>query len=80
MKLGCPPPEEIAQLAEIKATRDILVHNRGIVNATYRAKAGALARAQDGELLELPTAYHNASWALICKVVRDVSEAAIAKA
>jgi hypothetical protein len=80
VKLDCPTPEEIEQLAEIKATRDVLVHNRGIANATYRSKAGALTRAQDGELLELPTSYHIASWAVICKVVRDVSAAAIAKA
>ena len=30
--------------AEMKATRDILEHARGIANATYREKAGGAAR------------------------------------
>ena len=33
-KLGVPASEEIDRLAEIKAARDILVHNKGVVNAT----------------------------------------------
>ena len=38
--LGCPTADEIEKLAEIKASRDILVHNNGIANATYVSKAG----------------------------------------
>jgi hypothetical protein len=40
VKLGGPTDEQIERLAEIKASRDILVHNRGIVNETYLDKAG----------------------------------------
>jgi hypothetical protein len=42
--LGCPSITEIERIAEAKATRDVIVHNRGIANRTYEAKAGNLAR------------------------------------
>ena len=42
--LGCPTADEIERLAETKASRDILVHNKGVVNATYLAKAGGRLR------------------------------------
>jgi hypothetical protein len=32
VKLGCPTDEQIERLAEIKASRDVLIHNRGTVN------------------------------------------------
>ena len=80
VKLGCPTADEIESLSEIKASRDILVHNNGIANATYVSKAGSRARYGDGEKLEIPEQYHRASWETINKVVRDVSAAAIAKA
>ena len=77
--LSCPTPDEIEQLAEIKESRDILVHNNGITNATYLFKAGKRARCQDGEKLEIPEQYHRASWEIISKVVKDLSGAAIGK-
>jgi len=79
-KLGCPTAGEIEQLAEIKASRDILVHNKGIANATYVSKAGSHARFRERERLTLPEPYHRTSWETIKKVVRDVSDAAIKKA
>jgi hypothetical protein len=78
--LGCPTADEIEKLAEIKASRDILVHNNGIANATYVFKAGSRARYKDGEKLEISEEYHRACWATISKVVRDVSAAVIGKA
>jgi hypothetical protein len=80
VKLGCPTADEIEQLAEIKASRDILVHNNGIANATYISKAGNRARCNDGERLEIPEQYHRASWETTRKVIRDISAAAIARA
>ncbi|MCX7012109.1 MAG: hypothetical protein NTW86_06010 [Candidatus Sumerlaeota bacterium] len=79
VKLGCPAAEEIENLAEIKASRDILVHNNGIANAKYVEKAGRLARYSDGQRLEIPEPYHRASWETIRRVVQEVSEAAIRK-
>jgi hypothetical protein len=34
VKLGCPTDEPIERLTEAKASRDILAHNRGLVNET----------------------------------------------
>lgn len=78
--LGCPATEEIEKLAEIKASRDILVHNNGVVNAIYIGKAGKCARYHNGEKLEIPEQYHRESWETIKKVVHDLSAAAVAKA
>ena len=42
---------------ELKATRDIYVHNRGIVNETYLKKAGSHSRARVGQLLPVDISY-----------------------
>jgi hypothetical protein len=80
VNLGCPTADEIARLAEAKASRDVLSHNRGVANKVYISKAGPLARFKDGERIEIPEDYHRATWELLRKVVADVSNAAIAKA
>jgi hypothetical protein len=42
---------------ELKATRDIYVHNRGVANDTYVKKAGSHARARAGEVLPVNIPY-----------------------
>jgi hypothetical protein len=79
VKLGIPHDDQIERLAEIKAARDILVHNRGIVNETYIDKAGTRARYTVGQRVEIQEPYLHASWLLIQNVVQDLSVAAIAK-
>ena len=79
-KLGVPTSEEIERLAEIKAGRDILVHNKGIVNATYLHKAGKCARFAVGQKLDIDVPYHLASWEAIQRLVTDLSTALIGKA
>jgi hypothetical protein len=80
VKVGCPSTEEITRIAEAKASRDLLIHNRGIVNKIYKSKAGNLARFQEGDKIDIPEYYHRETWELIRKVISDVSDAAIAKA
>ena len=77
--LGCPTPDEVARIAEAKATRDVLVHNRGVASKTYESKAGKLARYKDGQRIDIPEPYHRATWDLLRKVVTDISDAAIVK-
>ncbi len=79
-KLGCPTADEIELIAEAKASRDILAHNRGVANMIYEAKAGKVARYKDGERIDIPEDYHRATWELLRKVVSDLSNAASAKA
>jgi hypothetical protein len=78
-KLGCPTADEIDRIAEAKASRDVLVHSRGVASKTYESKAGKLARYKDGQRIDIPEHYHRATWELIRKVVSDISNAAIGK-
>lgn len=80
VNLGCPSVTEVEQISEIKAARDVLVHNRGIIGKEYVSKAGHLARYELGKQIEIPTSYHTKSWKLLYKVVDDISTAAIARA
>jgi hypothetical protein len=79
VKLDCPTEDEIDTLAEIKATRDILEHNAGIVNEIYRRKAGRRARYEVEDHVEIDDAYHLESWRLIKKVVGDLTSAAVSR-
>jgi len=76
VRLDVPTDDEVERLAEIKASRDILVHGKGVANAIYVAKAGVRARCRDGERIEIPEHYHRESWEAIRKVIVDVSDAA----
>ena len=67
------------KIAEAKASRDVLVHNRGVASKTYESKAGKLARYKDGQRIDIPEYYHRQTWELLRKVVMDISNAAIAK-
>ena len=49
-----PTKNEIQKLVEIKASRDIFVHSKGVANSVYVEKSKGEARADDGETLELP--------------------------
>jgi hypothetical protein len=78
-RLGCPTPDEIDKIAEAKASRDVLAHNRGVASKTYESKAGKFARYKDGQRIDIPEDYHRQTWELLRKVVTDISNAAIAK-
>jgi hypothetical protein len=80
VKLGCPSDEQIDRLAEIKASRDILAHNRGVVNPTYLEKAGKYARYELGQRLEIPEPYLHDAGSLIRDLVQDIASTAMAKA
>jgi len=80
VRLGVPTTDEIQRFAEAKASRDVLVHNRGIANRTYESKAATLARYKAGERIEIPVDYHKATEELVRKMVADISNAAIPKA
>ena len=79
ISLRCPSEIEIGQIAEIKASRDILVHNSGIANQIYMDKAGSYARHRLGGKIDIPGPYHTESWRIIKKVINDITSAAIAR-
>ncbi|HSZ56673.1 MAG TPA: hypothetical protein VK797_13480 [Tepidisphaeraceae bacterium] len=78
--LNHPSDSEIEQFAEFKASRDVFVHNRGIVTEVYLDKAGGRARAALGRPLDLPDPYLHDGWRLCRKIVTDVGTAAALKA
>lgn len=79
LKLGRPAADEIERFAEAKATRDVLIHNRGVVNEVYAAKAGHRARYAVGEQVDVPEPYHREVWDLLQKIVADLADAVAAK-
>lgn len=56
---------------EIKATRDIWVHNMGVANETYLRKAASHARVKDGHYLPVNMGYLLQSFEYVLVLVED---------
>ncbi|MBA4063314.1 MAG: hypothetical protein C0501_06300 [Isosphaera sp.] len=80
--VGVPGPsaDAAAELAEAKAGRDVLVHNKGVVNAVYAAKAGVKSRYAPGDILELPDPYFRDVTDRVEAVVADTAAAVAGRA
>lgn len=76
VKLGCPTDDEIERIAEMKAARDLIIHNSGIVNKTYLDKAGTKARFAVGDQLVIERPYFDDCWVLAKKLVDDIAAGA----
>ena len=76
VKLGCPTDGEIERIAEMKAARDLLIHNLGIVNKTDLDKAGTKARYAVGDKVVIDSLYFGDCCVLAKKLVDDVTAAA----
>jgi hypothetical protein len=67
-----------AAFIEIKATRDIIVHNGGVANETYVEKAGDLCRAVTGNVLPVDTMYFETTVATLKRcsgiISRDIDD------
>ena len=50
-------PETVRAFIEIKASRDIIIHNSGLINKLYVEKAGEERRGEAGEELIIDVAY-----------------------
>lgn len=79
VNLKCPSQQQIDRLAEIKASRDVIVHNKGIANDVYVERSSGLARYQPGRKLEVPEPYHRQTWELLKQVIGEISNAVVAK-
>jgi hypothetical protein len=70
--------DAFADYIEIKATRDIIAHNAGIANATYKEKAGDKARATEGKPLPMNAEYFDHCVVIIKRVAgivkRDIEK------
>jgi hypothetical protein len=63
--LECPA---FHKYVEIKATRDIFIHNRGIANDIYMRKAGSHARVKTGVVLPIDLQYFLESYEICLQV------------
>lgn len=65
--------------SEIKATRDLLVHNNGEVNETYARKSGAEARAIIGQNIPVDESYFDSCISTFKDLVKEIYEGLMAK-
>jgi hypothetical protein len=79
VNLGCPDEDQRGALGEMKAARDVLEHNRGIVGPDYIDKADALARYDVGDYVQINEFYLLHCFALLRNVVETMADAAIRK-
>lgn len=61
--------ENVGQIAEAKAARDLIVHNGGVVNQIYMKKAGQFARASLGESISVAGEYNRDNWQLFSSTI-----------
>ncbi len=71
LAIGIPADAKSAY-AEVKATRDILVHNSGIINAIYLKKTGNAARGRDGESIPLDKNYFGDATTTMKKLTQHI--------
>src|SRR5262249_56836016 len=57
VNLGCPDENQRGALCEMKATRDVLEHDRRRVGPDYLEKAGAFARYAVGDIVQIDEPY-----------------------
>ena len=74
--LGCPDTTQRARLYEMKAARDCLEHNRGVINRDYLNKAGTAARYAEGDLVQIDEPYLMECFALLRDVIVAMAGAA----
>jgi hypothetical protein len=73
---GIEIPEDIFwQWIEIKATRDIIVHNQGIVNSVYIEKTGSYARQEKDSRIVIDEIYYDNSLGIIKSLIGKISSA-----
>jgi len=77
VNLGCPDEAQRAFLCEVKAARDTLEHNCGVVGPDYVLKAGVLARFRVGDLLQIDEPYLLQCFAALQEVIATMADAAI---
>jgi hypothetical protein len=77
VNLGCPDEAQRGALCEMKAARDVLEHNRGLVGPDYIDKAGAFARYALGEVVQIDEAYLLRCFGLLRETVDSMADAAV---
>jgi hypothetical protein len=77
VNLECPDVSQRESLCELKAARDALEYNRGLVGPDYIEKAGSSARFAVSDTVEIDEPYLLGCFALLRDVVEAMAVAAI---
>lgn len=77
VNLGSPDEAQRAALCEVKAARDVLEHNRGVVGQDYLEKAGAAARFDVGDVIQIDEPYLLDRFTLLRDIIESMAAAAI---
>lgn len=67
------------EVVEIKSTRDLLVHNNGIINNIYLSKTKEKARGEIGETISCEGDYFKDSWGIVVKLMTEIKESILKK-
>lgn len=78
LSIKIPKPSK-ANYVEVKATRDLIVHNEGVINATYVQKAGKLARGKVGDTIPVDEMYFDPAIRTMKKLVNAVYSKSLSK-
>jgi hypothetical protein len=70
---------DLGQITEEKATRDLLVHNAGIVNHIYLQKSGSFARFKAGQEASVAGDYTRDTWQIFTSVLITAIDCLIRK-
>jgi hypothetical protein len=73
------PEQRKTAFQEIKATRDIIIHNSSLANEMYLEKSGSLSRAKIGERVEVNVTYFFQSVALMKALIQGIYESLLDK-
>ena len=71
-----PGRDSPGKLYEMKAARDCLEHNRGVINRDYLNKAGTAARYAEGDLVQIDEPYLMECFTLLRDVIVAMAAAA----
>lgn len=66
--------ETVGKFSEAKATRDVIVHANGRANQIYVEKAAPLARATDGQRLDVGQPYFDACVATMKRLIGETND------
>ena len=61
------------RLIELKASRDLIVHNDGIINSKYITKSGSFARAKVGDEININIGYFGDSLSIIKSIIGQIT-------
>src|SRR5208337_2793715 len=76
LNLGYPDTLQRARLSEMKAARDCLEHNRGMINQDHLNKAGTAVRYAEGDLVQIDEPYLMECFTLLRDVTVAMARAA----